>query len=64
MIKVTGTKESLEKFRGYFEGPPRIEAVTIKDSGEELTVMVKPRDAEFIKHAAEKFGCTAKIEIK
>ena len=60
-IKVKGTQENLEAFRAYFESPPRIEAATIKDGDGDLVVTVQPRHAEFIKCAAEYFGCTAKI---
>ena len=61
MIKVKGTKEGLETFRSYFESPPRIKAVIIKDTDDGFVVTVRSRDAEFIKYAAEKFGCTAEI---
>lgn len=62
MIIIKGTKENLETFQGYFESPPRIEAVTIKDSDEGLAVTTHPRDAGIVKYAAKKFGCTAEIE--
>lgn len=61
-LTVTGKRDALDVFRGYFAGPPRIEAVKIEDSGEGLTVTVEPRDAEIIRYAAEKFGCVAEIE--
>ena len=61
-IKIKGTKESLAKFREYFEVPPRIETVPIEDSDGDLVVTVQPRHAEYIKCAAEYFGCTGKIE--
>ena len=62
VLTLTGSKSALETFKGYFEGPPRIEAVAIEGSNDSLTVTVHERDAEFIKYAAKKFGCTAEIE--
>ena len=62
ILTLTGTKDALETFKGYFEGPPSIEAVKIEDSEDGLTVTVHERDAEFIKYAAIKFGCVAEIK--
>ena len=62
VLTLTGTKDALEMFKGYFEGPPRIEAVKVEDADGGLTVTVHERDAEFIAYAAKKFGCAAKIE--